>query len=360
MATRCRPYRVRAARSGCRASGLKRDAVRIFVEGPWWCGEWTAISVATLKQLGHDVAFHYHNRRTLADRLALAADKLAHPAQSRSEAWTMRYQRQLLEAMNGGRWDILFSIQGRVQCDTVLRLRRGSPGLRVVYWWGDICTEQARRRIADAAMFSHRILVSYRGVYDTLRCVHGDKIRYFPFAASSLFHRPGMLSPSERLRYAADVAFVGTCYPERCELVRYLNARLEKPVNVWGRGWRRCHGVHAHGPLSLADTLKVHACSAISLNLHHHDTDNGCNMRFYEIPAAGGFQICDRQAVMEEMALGAATVSCRSPAEFADNITRYLASPRERRRVAERTRALVYANESYSARFETLMKSLVH
>jgi spore maturation protein CgeB len=332
--------------------------VRIFVEGPWWCGEWTAISVATLKQLGHEVAFHYHNRRTLVDRLVLAADKLAHPAQSRSEAWTRRYQRHLLEAMNGGPWDMLLSIQGRVEGDTVLRLRRRSPALRVVYWWGDIWTEQAHRRIADASMFAHRILVSYRGVYDSLRCVHGEKIGYFPFAASPSFHRPGTISPRDRRRYAADVAFVGTCYPERCELVRYLNARLEKPVSVWGRGWRRCRGVRARGPLSLADMLKVYACSAVSLNLHHRDTDNGCNMKFYEIPAAGGFQICDRQAIMEETALGAATVRCRSAAEFADRISRYLASPRERRSIAERTTALVYANESYPARFEALLEGL--
>lgn len=353
MVIRCMLSGVRAEPSGCRAS-----TVRIFIEGPWWRGEWTGISVATLKQLGHEVAFYYHNRRMTTDRLALAVDKLAHPARSRSDAWTRRYQHRLIETMNSRRWDVLLSIQGRVQADTVQRLRRRSPGLRVVYWWGDIYTEQARRRIADAAAFSHRILVSYRGIYDLLRAVHGDKIRYFPFAASPLFHRPGALSPRDRLRYTADVAFVGTCYPERCELVRYLNARLEKPVRVWGRGWRHCRGVHAQGPLPLADALKVHACSAISLNLHHRDTDNGCNMKFYEIPAAGGFQVCDHQAVMEETALGAATVTCRSPKEFADNIVHYLACPEERRRIAEHTRTLVYANESYRARFETLIETL--
>jgi hypothetical protein len=354
LAIRCNACRGRAEPSGCPAS----NAVRIFVEGPWWCGEWTAISVATLRQLGHDVTFCYHNRRTHRDRLALAVHRLANPAHTCSEAWTQRYQRRLLEAMNVGRWDLLFSIQGRVTADTVLRLRRHSPGLRVLYWWGDILTEQARGRIADAAEFSHRILVSYRGVYESLRDTHGDIIHYFPFGASPLFHRPGVISPRDRLRYTSEVAFIGTCYPERCELVRYLNARLAQPVRVWGRGWRRCRGVCAQGPLSLAETLKVYACSAISLNLHHRDTNNGCNMKFYEIPAAGGFQICDRQAFMSETALGAATVSCRSVAEIADSIARYLASPHERRRITEQTTALVYAHESYPARFQTLMESL--
>ena len=216
--------------------------MRVFVEGPWWCGEWTAISAATLEQLGHEVAFHYHNRRTFTDRLALTANKLAHPAESRSAAWMRRYQRQLIKAMHGDRWDMLFSIQGKVQPDTVHWLRRFSPGLRVVYWWGDIYTDLANRRIAEAAEFSDRILISYRGVYDKLSAVHGGMISYFPFGVTPLFHRTGALSARDRQRYAADVALVGTCYPERCELVRYLNSQLERPVRVWGRGWRGAAG----------------------------------------------------------------------------------------------------------------------
>jgi spore maturation protein CgeB len=332
--------------------------VRIFVEGPWWCGEWTAISVATLEQLGHEVAPHYHNRRTFIDRIALAAGKLARPAESRSTAWTRRYQPQLFQAMHGAGWDMLFSIQGRVQAETIHRLRRVSPGLRVVYWWGDIVTDQASRRIAEAKEFSDRILVSYRGAYEKLRAVHGDKVVYFPFGVSPRFHQVEELSRRDRQRYTAEVAFVGTCYPERYELLRYLNARLGNPIRVWGRGWRHCRGVRANGPLPLADALKVYACSGISLNLHHRDTDNGCNMKFFEIPAAGGFQICDWQAVMEETALGIQTVSCRSPAEFAEKISHYLACPQERQRIGERTAALAYTHETYQARFGRLMESL--
>lgn len=334
--------------------------MRIFVEGPWWCGEWTAVSVDTLQELGHEVAFHYHNRRTLIDRISLAAGKLGRPGEARSAAWTRRYQPQLFHAMHGSGWDMLFSIQGRVQADTIHRLRGSSPDLRVVYWWGDIITDQATRRLAEAVEFSDRILISYRGAYDKLRAVHGEKITYFPFGVSPRYHQVEDLSWRDRRRYTADVAFVGTCYPERCELVHYLNARLENPVRVWGRGWRQCRGVRAHGPLPLADALKVHACSRISLNLHHRGTDNGCNMKFYEIPAAGGFQICDWQAVMEETAVGIQTVSCRSAAEFADRIAHYLACPQERQHLGEQTSAMAYAHETYLDRFRKLMEDLTH
>ena len=284
MATRCRPCRVPVEPSGCRAR-----IHAFFVEGPWWSGNWTAISVATLEQLGHTVTYHYHNRRTLTDRIALAAGKLAHPAEPRSDAWTRRYQSQLFQAMHGAGWDMLFSIQGRVQANTIQQLRSLSPGLRVVYWWGDIITDQASRRLADVAKFSDHILISHRGAYDKLKAVYGDKITYFSFGVSSRTHQIDELSWRDRQRYTADVAFVGTCYPERCELVRYLNTRLENR-SVFGGAVAALPGCAAHGPLPLADTLKVYACSGISLNLHHRDTDNGCNMKFLKYPPQADFR----------------------------------------------------------------------
>ena len=166
------------------------------------------------------------------------------------------------------------------------------------------------------------------------------------------------MTARDRHRLAADVAFVGSCYPERCELIRYLNARLDKPVRVWGRGWRRCRGIRSHGPLSLADCVKVYANAAVTLNLHHRDTDNGCNMKFYEIPAAGGFQICDWQPALQDTALGRLTTACHSPEAFLEQIRHALQHPQERSALAARAHAEVLANETYETRFTNLLKQL--
>jgi len=319
---------------------------------------WTEIAVDTLSRLGHRVVFGYHNRRQPRDRLALLGSRIMHPNQDRAAAWSERYQWHLLERMQGVSWDILLSIQGRVSADTIRQLRKTSPALKVVFWWGDIMTGQAARRVHAAAEFSDRILVSYQGVYETLSSTYGEKTVYFPFGVSTRFHHPPEPGWLDRRRFGADLAFVGTCYPERCELIRYLNARLGKPVRVWGRGWRRCKGVWGHGALSLADTLKVHAASRVSLNLHHRGTSNGFNMKFYEIPAARGFQLCDWQPALEKSVLGARTVSCRTLAEFADRASYYLEHENERRDIIEQTSTIVFATEDYRPRFERLLGSL--
>jgi spore maturation protein CgeB len=323
--------------------------VKIFVEGPHWSGMWTEIIADSLQRAGHHVGVSYHNRKTLHDRLVLAGKTLI-PGVNRKTAWVQRHRKQLLEAMSHEQWDVLLSIQGTVDQQTVQQCRRHSPGLKVFYWWGDILTDQAQSRISQAAAFSEQLLVSGKGTFDRLSLVYQDQLRYFPFGVAHRFHTVGNISAHDRQRFSAEVAFVGTCYPERCELIRHLNTQLDFPVRVWGRGWRHCKGVRSHGALSLADSLKVHACSRISLNLHHADTDNGCNMKYYEIPAAGGFQICDWQPLLQETALGRQTIACRSLAEFAEKIHYYLAHEQERQQRVAATCETVFTTEDYPSR----------
>jgi len=330
--------------------------VKIFIEGPYWCGMWTEIIADTLRQAGHRVGICYHNRKTLHDRLALAGKTLL-PGLNRKTAWVQRHRRQLREAMSHDQWDVLLSIQGTVDQQTVQQCRQRSPGLRVFFWWGDILTEQARVRISQAAEFSEQLLVSGKGTFDCLSPVYPEQLQYFPFGVARRFHTVGNISSRDRQRFSAAVAFAGTCYPERCELINYLNTKLDTPVRVWGRGWRHCKGVRSHGALSLADSLKVHACSSISLNLHHADTNNGFNMKYYEIPAAGGFQLCDWQPLLEETDLGRQTIACRSLAEFAEKTHYYLAHEQERRQIVAATSQTVFTTENYPSKLAEIFNT---
>jgi hypothetical protein len=340
-------------RSGYHGNQLPEARVKIFIEGPHWTGMWTEIVADSLQQTGHTVAIGYHNRKTLHDRLVLAGKSLLQ-RENRKTAWIARHRRQLLEAMSHQQWDALLSIQGTVDLHTIQQCRQHAPGLKVFFWWGDILTQQARARISQAAEYSELLLVSGKGTFDKLAPLYGKQLRYFPFGVTPRFHAMNNISTRDRKRFSAEVAFVGTCYPERCALISYLNTRLDTPVRVWGRGWRHCRGVRSHGALSLADSMKVHACSSISLNLHHKDTDNGFNMKHYEIPAAGGFQICNWQPLLEETALGRQTIACRSLAEFAEKIDYYLAHEQERRQLATAASHTVFATEDYTARLAGL------
>lgn len=332
------------------------EPLDIFIEGPRWVGMWTEVIADALAQSGHRVEYGYYNDKRATDRIALLGSCLL-PGQDRRSAWTQRYRKQLFNKLEQARPDVLLSIQGKINADAVKKLRAKSPQLKVIFWWGDILTGQAPEIIERAAEFSDRILVSYRGTYEKLQPLYADQLVYFPFGVSERFHRP-VLSDRDRERFVAEVSFVGTCYPERCELIRYLNRQLDTPVQVRGRGWRHCRGIDSKGPVTLQESLKVHACSRISLNLHHVKTENGFNMKFYEIPAAGGFQLCNWQAAMDETKLGRQTISCRDMPEFAEKIQYYLAHEPVRRQISALTAETVYATASYPERLASLFNSL--
>jgi hypothetical protein len=328
--------------------------MNIFIEGPFWTGQWTEISADALRNSGHHVDYCYHNRKNLRDRIALAGQVLS-TGKDRNSAWRSRHRQRLIHKMLPGRWDILLSIQGTLDHHTIMQLRQTSPQLRVIYWWGDILSEQALARIEMAAGFADKLLLSYLGSYHTLKPLYQERLVYFPFGVSRKFHTTGALSARDRERFTADLSFVGTCYPERCALIRYLNAQLETPIAVWGRGWRKCRGIRHHGALSLADSLKVYRCSRISLNLHHVNTSNGFNMKYFEIPAAGGFQICDWQPVMAASDPGGHTVACRSLEEFAQQVKYYLAHEQQRQKIMSANSRLILATADYQARLEDLV-----
>jgi hypothetical protein len=315
---------------------------------------WTEIIADSLRQSGHTVEHCYHNRKTLLDRTVLAGMVLR-TGETRKNLWKRRHRQQLIKAMSHSQWDVLFSIQGTIDRHTAYQLRQQSPHLRIIYWWGDILTEQAQLRIKEAADFSDRLMVSYLGSYKALKPVYQDKLVYFPFGVSRKYHTVGRLSARDRKRFTSEVAFVGTYYPERCALIQHLNAQLDTPVSVWGRGWRKCRGIRHHGALSLADSLKVFHCSGISLNLHHVDTTNGFNMKFYEIPAAGGFQICDWQPLMKSTDLSKQTIACRSLPEFSEQVLYYLAHEQERQQILKANSQTVFATADYQTRLDDLL-----
>ena len=343
-------------RCGCHNNQAVTQSLNVFIEGPRWVGLWTEVIADTLAQSGHRVEYCYHNHKRPSDRIALLGSQLL-PGMDRRNAWTQRYRKQLFSKLDQFRPDILLSIQGKIDADAIKKLREKSPQLKVIFWWGDVLTDQGLEKIKQAAEFSDRLLVSYMGVYEKLEPLHTDQLVYFPFGVSERFHRP-TLSDRDREQFTADVSFVGSCYPERYELIRYLNMQLDTPVQVRGRGWRHCRGIDSKGQLSLQDSLKVHACSRISLNLHHGKTDNGFNMKFYEIPAAGGFQLCDWQAAMEETGLGRQTPSCRDLPEFAEKIRYYLAHEQARREISDQTTQTVYATASYPEKLAKLFSAL--
>jgi spore maturation protein CgeB len=81
-------------------------------------------------------------------------------------------------------------------------------------------------------------------------------------------------------------------------------------------------------------------------------------MKFWEIPAADGFQICDWQPALAASAHGKHTIFCRSPPEFAASIHHYLSHPDERMQLTRSAHQAVLESADYAPRLAALLQGL--
>lgn len=107
-----------------------------------------------------------------------------------------------------------------------------NPGVKIIRCLGGILQAAGERRVLEVHDWLVLVAVSYRGVYQRLVDQGLRNIHYLPFGVSKRFHNYAPISSAERRHFSADVSFVGTYYPERCELIRYLNERLGSRVLV--------------------------------------------------------------------------------------------------------------------------------
>ncbi|MDI6853207.1 MAG: glycosyltransferase [Deltaproteobacteria bacterium] len=185
---------------------------------------------------------------------------------------------------------------------------------------------------------------------------------FLPLAADPEVYRPLSLSPEEKRRYGAALAFVGAGYRNRQE---FFQGFLDLDFKIWGSDW------NLKGPLAAAiqnggervsadQAVKIFNASLINLNLHSSPFYAGINPegdylnpRVFDIAAAGGFQLVDRRAQLPrffepEEELGVFS----SLSEARDKIGYFLTHGDERRRVAAQGRERCLREHTYTQRME--------
>ncbi len=330
---------------------------RVLVEGSLWMGQWTEVTADAFEQLGFGVDVIYSNRknwpirtRKFFNRLGLLRDL---------DPLKTYYQKEILERIRTQDYSHYVSVSGKLDAGLLTAIRAAVPRLRILYWIGDPFVGNIRARFEN--LYGQiedldGLALAEPAVYQRLAGDGFRKLFYLPFGVSERYHGKLAITPEDQKKFGAAVSFVGTCSPQRAALIRFLNGRLEQPVRVWGRGWGGS-GIKCLGRLSLEETLKVYACSQISLNIHQAGVEGG-NMRYFEIPAVGGFQICDWKEGLPREDFGSLVVTFRTPEELADRVSHYLLHEAEREGIREQLRTICFSRCTYRQRFARLLGEL--
>jgi spore maturation protein CgeB len=119
------------------------------------------------------------------------------------------------------------------------------------------------------------------------------------------YYRPGLIArPSEPYSrsFHFPLTFVGSWSRRRNEVLEPLAAH---GLVVYGWGWtRKARGTlrsMAHSHVGIQHMMGIFRRSGINVNILTVENRDTSNMRNFEIPAAKGFQLCERSAVVQEL-----------------------------------------------------------
>lgn len=183
-------------------------------------------------------------------------------------------------------------------------------------------------------------------------------VRIF-MSADEEAHRPREMTPDDRARYASEVAFVGTCLPERGPFMADL-IRLGVPVSIWGDRWHKAREwsiikPHWRGPAVYDERYATIILTAkVVLGLLSKGNRDLHTQRSMEIPALGALLCAERTS--EHMFLykdGEEAVFWTTPEECATVCKRLVADELYRKSVARRGRERLQRNGHYNEKVLT-------
>ena len=330
---------------------------RVLVEGPKWMGRWTELTVEAFEELGFSVDVVFSNQKSLPLNLASVAGKIGLlDAKKHLAAY---YCGEVLNRLKSTSYDYYFSVSGKLDSKTLNEIRNQGISTKIIYWIGDRFADHIKSKFDDLYQcvdLIDGIAFAEPAVKDRLISGGYKKIYYLPFGSSKKFHHQLQINDSDRAKYGCEVSFVSTRTPQREELVRYLNKHLDSPVALWGRGWQGT-GIPCRGRLELEDVLRVYACSKISLNMHQDGIEGG-NMRYFEIPAVGGFQICDWKQHLPREDFGDRVQTFTDYADLEEKIRYSLGHEKERQLLTRELQNICLEKCTYKQRILNLFLSM--
>lgn len=355
----------------CGSGALRRRelAVRVLLVGPHWdTGQWTEYCALGLQAGGHDVQTFRYSRgleRPLGlwgrVRRRLAGPDRFHIARVFDAARVDNLATLRLAAEH--RPEFTLVLKGEVLLpETIERLRNLTNG-PVVQWCGD--DPSWFPNIIGAAHLYDRFYLAdptYAPGLDP-RGVHAE---FLPHAVD-----PASWAGDDADDESTDVIFVGDArhnmghLPANRSRVDILEAVARSGVTlaVWGRGWEKLESSYrvrdAHRGLTLlpaAAVARAYRGAKIVLNVHHAQMREGPNMRTFEIPAAGAFQLTDYKARMDELfEVGVELAVYQDAGDVVDAIHRYLNDDPARRAMALAAKRRVERDHTYAVRMRQLI-----
>lgn len=263
----------------------------------------------------------------------------------------------LLECVAREQPDVLFVFKGTPLTPEVLRTVWDRFRIPRLNW----CPDDPFRYLSDAIYPCYEVFcVANPTCLEPLRRRGARQVLELPFACDPTVHRRLELDEAERHRWHSDVCFVGSYHPRR---EAFLNALTAWDLAIWGPGWEQLSTRSPlrpslrGGAIRVAEWVKAYNAASLVLNISHpQERDVSLPMRIFEALACGAPLLTTWSTLAAQLfRVGVELETFRTPEELCHKVRYYLDHPDERRQMAERGQAAVYAEHTYVHRMQKLL-----
>jgi spore maturation protein CgeB len=187
------------------------------------------------------------------------------------------------------------------------------------------------------------------------------KVVWLPFAADMSAH----YMPFKEGTKQNDVAFVGGWRPEREHALLAIAKNFpELKIKIYGPFWNKCQDqslrkVTTPQPLFGKRFSEVVQDSMINLNVIDAAGYPAANMRFYEIPIAGGFELCSSVPELEDTFKdGQDLFFFKNTKELIEKVDAAIKDPERIQQMGKRMQERIYRDHNYESRANDLIKQI--
>lgn len=278
------------------------------------------------------------------------------------EPWIHKANRKLLLAILEAQPDVVLTFGSYRLLTGALAQVKTASSAKLVHIWPD--TMLNWRNDMTLALPLYDLVATYsQATLPLFQALGAQRVEWVPLGGDPTLHAPAAEWIEAPPPQDIEVSFVGGWRPEREAVLKQLT---QFDLKIWGPDWgrrssdkeflrRTWQGRALYG----RDFTEVVARSKVSLNIIDPTNYPAANMRFFEIPTAGGLQICSPCPEMsDEFGHGEHLFYYQSASELSDLVRSLLNDGALRARVASAAHEKALTQHTYTHRARQILRFL--
>ena len=275
------------------------------------------------------------------------------------QMWDLkRLNCQLVNLAEKEKPELFMSIGGqRILPETIVDLK--ALGIKTALWTTDVPIDF--ENILKCSPIYDHVFCAGTEAMDIFEENGLKSARWIPFGCDPEFHKPVSLSEDERKKYARDIIFVGSYYPNRAKLLESL---ADFNIGIWGPYWSKLdqqsplQGKIVESKLNFDEWIKIYSAAKIVIVVHYQNPKIPCHQvspKLFEAMACKCFVMTDSQKDAKALFTdGQHVIFFENEKDLREKVKYFLQQDDARRSIALQGYKEAIAHHTYQGRFQKM------